>query len=175
MILVLLGAAVLSVVSSGGKDWLDAGMILLIVVLNGAISVVQESNAERALDALQALSSPKATVVRDGERQSVEAEALVPGDLVVLEAGMLVPADGRLLSAAGLRLDESALTGESTTVEKQPAASLPPERPLAERSNMVYASTSVTAGRGLAVVTATGMETEVGHIAALAAETGGGV
>jgi Ca2+-transporting ATPase len=97
----------------------------------------------------------------------VEAEALVPGDLVVLEAGMLVPADGRLLSAAGLRLDESALTGESTTVEKQPAASLPPERPLAERSNMVYASTSVTAGRGLAVVTATGMETEVGHIAAL--------
>lgn len=167
MILVLLAAAALSVVTSGGKDLLDGGMILLIVLCNAVISMVQESSAEKALSALKAMSAPKARVVRGGRTVEVEATELVPGDIVLLTAGNLVPADGRLVEAASLRVDESALTGESVSVEKRPADSLPEQLPLAERYNMLYASTSVTAGKGTLLVTATGMDTEVGHIASM--------
>ena len=111
MILILLAAAGLSLWSSGGEDWLDSAIILLIVVVNAVISISQENNAQRALEALRKLSAPQARVVRDGKEQKMEAALVVPGDLVRLEAGDLVPADGRLLEAAGLKADESAMVG----------------------------------------------------------------
>ncbi len=112
MILVLLAAAGLSLWSSGGEDWLDSAIILLIVVVNAVISISQENNAQRALEALRKLSAPQARVVRDGKEIRLEATQVVPGDLVRLEAGDLVPADGRLLEAGGLKADESAMTAE---------------------------------------------------------------
>ncbi|OUQ25995.1 calcium-translocating P-type ATPase, PMCA-type [Flavonifractor sp. An135] len=167
MVLVLLGAAGLSLAASGGSDWLDAAIILLIVVVNACISLSQEDNARRALEALRQLSAPLARVVRGGEELRVEASELVPGDIVELEAGDLVPADGRLLESAGLRCDESALTGESAPVSKDAGAILAVDAPLAERKNLVLSSTVVTAGRGRCVVVATGMDTEVGRIAGM--------
>ena len=167
MVLVLLGAAGLSLAASGGSDWLDAAIILLIVVVNACISLSQEDSARRALEALRQLSAPMARVVRGGETLRLEAAELVPGDLIRLEAGDLVPADARLLESAGLRCDESALTGESAPVSKDAGAILAMDAPLAERRNLVLSSTVVTAGRGTCVVVATGMDTEVGRIAGM--------
>ena len=167
MILVLLGAAGLSLLASGGADWIDAVIILVIVVVNAVISISQESNAEKALEALKKLSSPMARAVREGEPCRLDASLLVPGDIILLEAGDLVPADGRILECAGLRADESALTGESTPVAKEAADSLPEDTPVGDRKNMLLASTVITGGRATAVVTATGMDTEVGRIASL--------
>ncbi len=170
MILVLLAAAGLSLAASGGEDWLDAVIILVIVAVNACISIAQENSAERALAALRRMSAPLARVLRDGKMLRLETAGLVPGDTVLLEAGDLVPADARILSCAGLRADESAMTGESVPVEKEAAGVLPPETPLADRTNMVIASTVITAGRCTCVVTATGMDTEMGRIAGMLME-----
>lgn len=170
MILVLLAAAGLSFLSSGGADWLDGAIILLIVVVNAAISISQENSAQEALEALQRMSAPKARVIRGGTESSLPASQLVPGDLIRLEAGDLVPADARLLESAGLKADEAAMTGESLPVEKQAGEALPPDTPLADRRNMVIGSTVITAGRATAVVTATGMDSEVGRVAGLLLE-----
>lgn len=167
MILVLLGAAILSLLASGGEDWLDAVIIGLIVVVNACISISQESNAEKSLEALRRMSAPLAKVLRDGELVRVETALLVPGDIISLEAGDYVPADARLLECTGVKVDESAMTGESVPVEKATADYLPPETALADRRNMVISSTVITGGRATAVVTDTGMKTEVGRIAGL--------
>ncbi len=167
MILVLLAAAGLSLWASGGTDWLDAAIILVIVVVNACISICQEDNAERALEALRRMSAPLAKVVREGTLQRLEASRLVPGDIIRLEAGDLVPADARILEAAGLKTDESAMTGESAPVSKSAAGELPEDTPLADRKNMVLSATVVTSGRATCVVTGTGMDTEVGRIAGM--------
>ena len=172
MILVLLAAAALSLWAGGGEDWLDAAIILGIVAVNACISLSQEDSAQRALDALRQMSAPQARVIRGGREIRLDAQALVPGDIIRLEAGDLVPADGRILEAAGLETDESALTGESAPVSKEAAGPLPQDTPLAERTNMVAASTVVTRGRCRCVVTATGMDTEMGRIAGLLLEKG---
>lgn len=167
MILVLLAAAVLSVVASGGEDVLDAGIILLIVIVNAVISISQEDNAQKALKALEQLSAPQARVLREGHLHKIDASELVPGDIIHLEAGDFVPADARLLSCTGLMADESAMTGESMPVTKRAETSLPVETPLGDRKNMVISATMITAGRGTAVITETGMQTEMGKIASL--------
>ena len=167
MILVLLAAAALSLLASGGEDWLDAVIILLIVVVNSVISITQEDNARKALDALQQMSSPKAKVLRGGTVQRIDAAQVVPGDVLLLEAGDRVSADGRLLECVGLQADESAMTGESVPVMKALSDHLPEDTPLGDRTNMVIAGTVITAGRGSAVVVATGMDTQMGGIAGL--------
>ncbi|MCD8376463.1 MAG: cation-translocating P-type ATPase [Oscillospiraceae bacterium] len=167
MILVLLGAAALSLAASGFQDWMDAGIILLIVAANAVISIVQEGRAERSLEALRRMAAPTAQVLRSGAPVRRGAEELVPGDIVLLEAGDLVPADGYLLRCSGLKTDESAMTGESVPVAKRADVALPPETALGDRVNLVLAGTVVTAGRGVCAVTATGMRTEMGRIAGL--------
>ena len=162
--LLILAAAV----SFAIGEHLEAGVIAAIVVLNAVLGFVQELGAERALLALRSAVEPIASVVRGGHELRIPAHGLVPGDLVVLREGDRVPADGRLAQAERLQVDESALTGESAPVGKQVAA-VPPTSPLAERSSMVYAGTGITRGRALALVTATGPETEMGSIADLAA------
>ncbi len=174
MILVLLAAAGLSLAAGGGEDWLDAAIILLIVVVNAVISISQEDSARRALEALRDMTAPKALVLRDGRPVRLEARELVVGDVLVLEAGDQVPADARILDCAGVRADESALTGESVPVEKTDGGALPEDTPLGERSNLLLSATLVTAGRCTALVVATGMDTEVGRIAGLLLDQGEG-
>ena len=171
MILVLLAAAGLSLWASGGEDWIEAVIILVIIVVNAMISISQENNAEKALEELQKLSAPLAKVVRDGEQKRLETDRLVPGDIILLEAGDLIPADARVLDSRGLKVDESALTGESMSVEKSAAGALPSSTPLGDRVNMLLSSTVVTAGRAAAVVSATGMDTEVGQVARMLLDT----
>ena len=148
-------------------EWIEPIIIVLIVMLNAALGVIQESRAEAALAALKNLSAPRARVRRDGALTTLPAHQLVPGDIVELEAGDLVPADCRILEAFSLRSNESALTGESLPVEKSAAGTFDNITPLADRTNMLYASCGITAGRAVAVVVATGMRSEMGHIAAL--------
>lgn len=165
MIIVLLIAAFLSYVSSGFEDWIDSVIILLIVVINAIISISQENNANKSLEALQKMSAPLAKVIRNGKLEHVETATLVPGDIIELEAGDLVPADVRILSAANLKADESAMTGESVPVNKKALEALPEDTVLADRKNMLISSTVITNGRVTCVVTSTGMKTEVGRIA----------
>jgi cation-transporting ATPase F len=160
LVYVLLAAAAVTLFLG---EYLDSGVILAVVLVNTVIGFVQEVRAEAALDALHSLVRTRAVVVRDGQRQEVPSEDLVPGDLVILEAGDKVPADLRLVRLSGLRADESALTGESEAVEKDEVV-LPPTTPVADRRNMVYSGTLVTAGTGAGVVVATGGETELGEI-----------
>ena len=167
MILVLLAAAGLSLWAGGGKDWLDSVIILVIVVVNAAISLTQEDHAQKALAELKRMSAPTALVRRDGSLCRVECRELVVGDIVYIAAGDQVGADGRLLSASGLRVDESAMTGESVSVDKAPSDDLSAGTPLAEWRNMALAGTTVVAGHGTMVVTATGMDTQMGRIATL--------
>jgi P-type Ca2+ transporter type 2C len=164
MVLVLLAAAAISFALRDAKD---AIAILAIVVLNAALGFVQEYRAEKAMAALKKLAVPSVTVRRDGQVQSVPARDLVRGDLLYLEAGNLVAADYRLLDAESLRVDEAALTGESMPVEKVAGVCLEGSVPLAERRNMVYLGTAVREGHAIAVVTHTGMRTELGRIAGL--------
>ncbi len=169
LVLVLLAAALLLflVAALGGQPEqnVDAALILAIVLTNGVLGFFQNYRAQRGIESLQRLSAPEATILRDGAPLRAAASLLAPGDVALLEEGDRVPADGRLTQAYDLRLDESALTGESLPVSKSPAA-LPQGAPLAERRNMVYLGTTVMRGRGRLVVTATGMATEVGQIAA---------
>jgi len=170
MVIILLIAAGISFASSWmerNKDFIDPAIILGIVILNAVIGVIQERRAERSLEALKKMSAPAATVVRDGRRSRIPAVKVVRGDVLSVNAGDLVPADARLLESSGLRVQESALTGESAPVGKSAELLLPESAPPAERGNMLFASTTVVAGHGTAVVTGTGMATQVGQIAHL--------
>ena len=146
-------------------DWLEAGAIFAIVVLNALLGFFQERKAEEALSSLRKLSSPGAKVLRDGSLHNIAAEELVPGDVVELEAGDRVPADLRLIRTFGLKMQEASLTGESTAVEKTAEAVLPDESTIGERINMVFMGTSAVAGKGRGLVAATGMKSELGRIA----------
>jgi Ca2+-transporting ATPase len=150
--------------------WVDAGVILGVVLVNALIGFIQEGRAEEALEAVRNLLSPRAKVRREGRLIEVSAEELVPGDLVIVESGDRIPADLRLLQVKNLRVDESALTGESVPVSKD-IDLLPEEVPLSDRTNMAWAGTFVTYGQGIGVVVATGSQTEVGRITTLLSET----
>ncbi|GHB68432.1 cation-translocating P-type ATPase [Persicitalea jodogahamensis] len=168
MILILLAAAVVSVLVGEGSD---AIVILVIVVLNAVIGFVQEYRAEKAIEALRNMSAPEAVVRREGTEKKVEATELVPGDIVLLEAGNLVPADLRLYEAASLKVEEAALTGESEAVTKTTEPIADDDPPLGDRLNMAYKGTIVKDGRGEGVVIATGMKTEMGRIAQMLDES----
>ena len=172
MILVLLAAAALSLFVSGLEDWLDSVIILVIVLVNAVISISQEDSAKKALESLQKMSAPLAKTVRNGILVRLETAQLVPGDIIHLEAGDLVPADARILECVELKVDESAMTGESAPVSKQALNRLPPETPLGDRVNMVLSATMVTGGRAVCAVTETGMNTEMGRIAGLLQSVG---
>ncbi|MGN0452472.1 MAG: calcium-translocating P-type ATPase, PMCA-type [Ruminococcus sp.] len=171
MILILIAAAVVSFViaciEGEPKEFFEPVLILLIVIINAIMGVVQESKAEKALAALKNMSAPHARVIRNGEEQVIDASLLVPGDIIRLEAGDFVPADARLIQSAGLKSEESALTGESVPSEKDAEAVVSEDAPLGDRSNMVFSGCSITYGTALAVVTATGMDTQMGKIANL--------
>jgi Ca2+-transporting ATPase len=156
---------VASLISALLGDWVEAGAILLIVVLNAILGVVQESRAEESLAALKKLAAPEAQVLRDGVHTTAPASDLVPGDLVFLEAGNFVPADLRLLEAVNLRVEEAALTGESAPVQKNAALILDENATLGDRKNTAFMGTTVVYGRGQGVVVATGMSTQLGLIA----------
>jgi P-type Ca2+ transporter type 2C len=169
MIVILIVAALASALLG---DYEDSIAIAVIVVLNAALGFVQEYRAERAMAALKRLSAPSVKVRREGHVREISARELVPGDVVLLVAGNLVPADGRLVEGANLRVQEAALTGESEPVGKDPAPLEEEDSPLGERAGMVYLSTVVAGGRGLFVVTETGMATELGKIAAMIQASG---
>ena len=161
LIIILLAATGISFILG---EVVDAALIIIIVILAAVLGFFQEYRAEKSLEALKRLLSPRARVLRDGEVREIEARLIVPGDILVLEAGDRVPADARVIECRRLQVDEAPLTGESVPVEKT-VSPLPPSTPLPERRNMVYAGTTVTYGRGRALVVATGMETEFGRIA----------
>ena len=165
MIIILLVAAALSIITEGRHGLTDACIIFAVVVLNAAFGVYQEGQAEAAIEALKNMSSPMARVRRDGNVVEIDSRELVPGDIVLLEAGDVVPADMRLIEAASLKIEESALTGESVPVEKDITETVEAEAGIGDRVNMCYQNSNVTYGRGTGVVTNTGMYTEVGKIA----------
>ena len=171
MILILIAAAVISFVvacvEKNPKEFFEPALIMLIVILNALMGVMQESKAEKALDALKNMSAPHAKVIRDGKEQIVDAASLVVGDIILLEAGDFVPADARLIKSVSLKSEESALTGESVPSEKDALAEVKDNAPVGDRTNMVFSGCSITYGTALAVVTAIGMDTEMGKIAAL--------
>ncbi|WP_218975785.1 calcium-translocating P-type ATPase, PMCA-type [Bacillus sp. D386] len=171
MVLILIIAAAVSffVALKGHdtKEYIEPVVILSIVILNAVLGVVQENKAERSLEALQNLSSPRAKVIRNGKLTEIEASQIVPGDLIEFEAGDFIPADGRLVDAASLKIEESALTGESVPVEKDQNATVNEDAPLGDRVNMVFSGSSVSYGRGKAIIIGTGMDTQMGKIAEL--------
>jgi Ca2+-transporting ATPase len=163
---ILLVAALIAFVLG---DELEAISILVVLLLNALLGFINEHRAERSVQALKALAVPLAKVIQDGASRETPAAELVPGDLIAFEAGDGIPADARLDEAWSLRVDEAALTGESLPVDKDSQAALLAEAPLAERTTMVYTGTTVTQGRGRAIVTATGTATEIGKISTLLA------
>ena len=171
MILILIAASAISffiAISEGDPEgFFEPILILVIVIVNAIIGTIQESNAEKALDALKSLSAPHARVIRDGEEKIIDAVELVPGDIIRLEAGDFVPADARLIRSVSLKSEESALTGESVPSEKDASAKVDEKAPLGDRINMIYSGCSISYGTATAVVTATGMDTEMGKIANL--------
>ncbi|MGN0173055.1 MAG: calcium-translocating P-type ATPase, PMCA-type [Acutalibacteraceae bacterium] len=171
MILILIAAAIVSFViaciEGTPEEFFEPALILLIVVLNAIMGVLQESKAEKALDALKNMSAPHARVIRDGEEKIIDAVQLVPGDIIKLEAGDFIPADARLLHSVSLKSEESALTGESVPSEKDADAIIEENAPLGDRSNMIFSGCSITYGTATAVVTSIGMDTEMGKIANL--------
>lgn len=168
MIIILLAAAAISYFTSamqGDADITEPVIILAIVVLNALLGVIQEKRAEQSLEALKKLSTPHACILRSGREITINAEDVVPGDILIISAGDIVAADCRLVSSNNLLVDESSLTGESVNAEKDATVILDEFSPLGDRKNLILSSTSVTAGKGKAIVTSTGMNTEVGHIA----------
>ncbi|HMQ58970.1 MAG TPA: HAD-IC family P-type ATPase, partial [Rhizobiaceae bacterium] len=163
LIYVLLGAALLT---AGLDHLVDSSVILAVVLINAAIGFVQEGRAEQAMQAIQAMLTPHANVLRDGKRQEIDAAGLVPGDIVLVEAGDRVPADLRLIEANGLRVEEAVLTGESVPVDKQ-VAPVAADAPLGDRTSMAFSGTLVAHGAGRGVVVATGRYTQVGRITGL--------
>lgn len=176
MVIVLLIAALLSILINvyniyqgnlDGADWIDPVVIILIVILNALVGAIQESRAEAAIEALKSLSSPSAKVTRNGNTIIIPSEEVVPGDLIHLEAGDLVPADIRLLKTVAFKVDESALTGESIPADKDSELTIDLIAPLGDRLNMAYSGCVVTNGKATGVVVETGMNTEIGKIATL--------
>jgi Ca2+-transporting ATPase len=169
MIIILIFAAVISFVvacvEGNPREFFEPVLILLIVVLNAVMGVLQESRAEKALDALKNMSAPHARVIREGKEAIIDASLLVPGDIILLEAGDFIPADARIIDSSSLKCEESALTGESLPVEKNPESDVSDDAPLGDRINMVYSGCSVTYGTAKAVVVSIGMHTEMGKIA----------
>lgn len=169
MIIILIIAAAVSFVVSihEGENFFEPFLILFIVVLNAVMGLVQESKAEQALESLQELSAPQARVVREGRDSIIPASELVPGDIIKLESGDHIPADARIIESASLKVEEAVLTGESVPSEKDASAQVPADAPLGDRFNMLYSGCSISYGTGKAIVTATGMVTEMGKIADL--------
>ena len=170
MILVLIVAAAISGVTSyyAGESFADVVIIMAVVIINALLGMYQESKAEKAIEALQEMAAATSRVLRNGKIETVKSENLVPGDIVLLEAGDSVPADGRILESASLKIEEAALTGESVPVEKTADvldADDAKDVPLGDRRNMVYMGSTVVYGRGKAVICETGMDTEMGKIA----------
>ena len=175
LILVLLGSATLSVViallEKSYMELLNAGIILFVVVINAIIGMLQEDKADKAMQALKNMTKPYAKVIRNGETHKVKTEDIVVGDIVVLEAGDIVPADLRLFESASLQIEESAITGESVATDKNTATLTETNVPLGDQHNMAFMSTVVTYGRGKGVVVATGMQTQMGKIAGVMSAT----
>ncbi len=173
MLLILIAAAAVSAVTNAlsNESFTEVFIILAVVLLNAILGVVQESKAEAAIEALQTMTAAKCKVLRGGHQIVVESSQLVPGDVVVLEAGDAIPADGRLLECASLKIEEAALTGESVPVTKAVELLTGSDVPLGDRKNMCYMGSTVVYGRGKAVITATGMDTEMGKIAHVLAQT----
>lgn len=162
LVIILIVASVVSLLLG---DYIEAGAIMAIVILNAALGVIQESRAEEALEALKRMAAPEAQVIRNGRQQNIPSRELVPGDLVLLDTGNYVPADVRLVEAVNLRIDEASLTGESIPAQKRADTVLDRELPLGDRRNTAYMGTVVTYGRGRGVVVGTGMNTQIGLIA----------
>ncbi|MCL2354034.1 MAG: HAD-IC family P-type ATPase, partial [Defluviitaleaceae bacterium] len=173
MVIILLFAAGLSYVAGrlqGEERITDSIIILVIVCLNAVLGLVQESRAKKAMEALKQMSHPEARVVRDGQVSTINAQTLVVGDVVILETGDVVPADIRLTRTINLQIDEAALTGESIPSEKDANAIIDADAPVGERVNMAFSGAFITYGRGVGVVVATGMNTQIGKIASLIME-----
>lgn len=166
LIIILLVAAIISLIVDS-SEWIDSLVIFIVVAINAVLGVVQESRAEKSLDALKKMSSPYCTVIRNGKTERIPSNELVVGDVIEIEAGDFVPADARLIDAINLQADESALTGESVPVLKTNEVINVESAALGDRKNMIYSSTFATSGRGKAVVTAVGMNTEIGKIAGM--------
>ena len=166
LIYVLIGAAIINIITHWPDGFTDALIILSVVLINAIVGVVQESKAEKALEALQQMTTPKSLVRRNGEVVEVSSEELVPGDILVIDAGRFIPADVRLIESANLQIEESALTGESVPSEKNADFITDDEKiPVGDKENMAFMSTMATYGRGEGVIVGTGMETEIGKIA----------
>lgn len=173
MIIILIGASVVSALVSylnGSNDYIDSIIIIFIVVMNAIMGVVQETKAEKSLEALKSMTAPNAKVRRNGKIVTIKSEEVVPGDILILEAGNYVPADARLIKTSNLKVEEASLTGETVPVLKDENAILKENVPIGDMLNMVFASTIVTNGHAEAIVTETGMNTKVGKIANLIIE-----
>jgi Ca2+-transporting ATPase len=164
LIYILIAAALISLVVG---EYSDAVIIVIVILLNAIIGVIQEAKAEKALEELKKMTTPKAVVNRDGAIKEIPSEALVPGDIVLIDAGRFIPADLRLIQTANLKIEESSLTGESVPVDKEANWQGTDETPIGDQRNMVFMSTLSTYGRGIGVVTNTGMKTEIGKIAGM--------
>ena len=177
ILLIAAGVSALTGMLSGENEWAEVIIILAVVLLNAILGVIQESKAEAAIEALQTMTAATCKVMRDGKQINLHSTDLVPGDVVILEAGDAVPADGRIIENASLKIEEAALTGESVPVNKVLEAlgvlDGKDEVPLGDRKNMCYMGSTVVYGRGKAVITATGMDTEMGKIAGALAATAG--
>ena len=167
LVIILIAAAVISMLSGNVESTI---VIVAVIVLNAILGTVQHEKAQKSLESLKSLSSPSAKVIRDGQKIEIDSKNVVPGDILLLEAGDMVVADGRILNNYSLQVNESSLTGESTNVDKSEGI-FDGEVPLADRTNMVYSGSLVTYGRAVTVVTGTGMDTEIGKIATLMNDT----
>lgn len=166
LIIILMIAAIVSLIIDP-KEWIESLIIFIVIIINAILGVVQESKAEKSLEALQKMSSPLCKVIRKGETLQIETAQLVPGDIIVIEAGDFIPADARIIDCSNLQVDESALTGESVPVNKINATIESDNLPIGDQKNLLFSSTFVTNGRGIAIVTKTGMNTEIGSIAGM--------